>query len=55
MILDVTRDGVHLGRLIRSAGAVYAYDPTGVPIGNFGDLDAGASALAAHAIRRLAA
>ena len=45
MRLQLWRDGVFLGSIVRSAGSVFAYDPDGRPIGTFSDSDAAAAAL----------
>jgi hypothetical protein len=47
MCLDLFSDGVMIGSVVRGGTrCVYAYDPSGLPLGTFVDIDAAAAALA---------
>lgn len=52
VVIDLYVRGVLIGSVVRSTGSVYAYTVDGVPLGQFGDLDAAVSALNS---RRIAA
>ena len=48
MAVDLFISGVLIGSVVRGLRGVFAYDPTGAPVGQYADLDAAAVALQAR-------